>query len=690
MVRELARSSKGDVLLARRRRDGLLVVLKERRVAELGRGRSVLNEVELLSKLEHRALVTLQGYFHDRGALFMELEFAQYGDLRAEVESRAADARHFSAVQLAHVMRELVEGLAFLHRHRVVHRDVKSSNVFVFDAPVCGAARASGSGRASTSASASASASAIASARLDASPGEGARLAVGQSAHAFRPVRGLISSLPEVNVLVKIGDLGVSRECSSETIMLDSFYGTPLYASPEICRNEQYGAATDLWSAGVLFYELAALRHPFSGRSLVALAGDICAGRYEPLPDHVPIELRQIVHGMLKVRPRDRLGTDRVLEMIDAAAAALGASSGASSSGAACASGALDKPRGEGECHELPTPLDRGPPGERPVKTAASAQARATVTAAATAATAAAVTTAAADVAAQAAAAQAAADAAAKLPRLRAELRRKRIVLANVRKWGEHSLQEEELTRGMEALESKVSALEALIDALTPGVPSTYHPSPLVEMVAQVRCGAQPASGENRRPQSAFLAERHALDVGPRPAPGSAPSPGADATVPERASKRAPDRAPERSPDRAPDRTPDCALAPAPACGPPYSPRHSADARKAASVGAAQRPARSVDRGPRRHLQNQLKLHELVSVRDERGEEPISAAAQAVATEVDCRAARNKAKSEPTDPQEEVDYVTRMRVRSQRLASRLAARVDLQAGRRQGRTETST
>jgi NIMA (never in mitosis gene a)-related kinase len=46
---------------------------------------------------------------------------------------------------------------------------------------------------------------------------------------------------------------------------VQTFYGTPLYASPELCDNQPYNEKTDIWSLGVVLYELAALNPPFNG-----------------------------------------------------------------------------------------------------------------------------------------------------------------------------------------------------------------------------------------------------------------------------------------------------------------------------------------------------------------------------------------------------------------------------------------
>ena len=54
--------------------------------------------------------------------------------------------------------------------------------------------------------------------------------------------------------------------------MLNTFYGTPLYLSPELIENRPYNEKTDIWSLGVLLYELCMLTQPFKATTLIGLA----------------------------------------------------------------------------------------------------------------------------------------------------------------------------------------------------------------------------------------------------------------------------------------------------------------------------------------------------------------------------------------------------------------------------------
>ena len=85
------------------------------------------------------------------------------------------------------------------------------------------------------------------------------------------------------NGLVKIGDFGIARVLESTTELAATVVGTPYYLSPEIVQSNTYDFKTDIWSIGVVLYEMCALRPPFTGHNIHQLAIQICSGRYEPL-----------------------------------------------------------------------------------------------------------------------------------------------------------------------------------------------------------------------------------------------------------------------------------------------------------------------------------------------------------------------------------------------------------------------
>lgn len=57
--------------------------------------------------------------------------------------------------------------------------------------------------------------------------------------------------------------------------MTRTVVGTPLYMSPQILAKEPYNSKCDIWSVGVLFYELLYGRHPWKGKGLKELLQNI-------------------------------------------------------------------------------------------------------------------------------------------------------------------------------------------------------------------------------------------------------------------------------------------------------------------------------------------------------------------------------------------------------------------------------
>lgn len=60
--------------------------------------------------------------------------------------------------------------------------------------------------------------------------------------------------------------------------------GTPYYASPEVWNEKPYDSKSDIWSLGVVMYEMITLNVPFQAEDMEGLAATIVKGKYEPIP----------------------------------------------------------------------------------------------------------------------------------------------------------------------------------------------------------------------------------------------------------------------------------------------------------------------------------------------------------------------------------------------------------------------
>ena len=115
------------------------------------------------------------------------------------------------------------------------------------------------------------------------------------------------------NGMIKLGDFGIAKclECTYEKAI--TVVGTPYYLSPEIVNNKPYSFQSDIWSLGVLLYEITALKMPFDGSSLPMLSLKIIKGNYNPLPLTFSKDLRTLVAMLLIVDYHKRPSINEIL-----------------------------------------------------------------------------------------------------------------------------------------------------------------------------------------------------------------------------------------------------------------------------------------------------------------------------------------------------------------------------------------
>ncbi len=88
------------------------------------------------------------------------------------------------------------------------------------------------------------------------------------------------------NFRVKLCDFGWSASFVKER---QTFCGTYEYMAPEIFENSKYGKAIDIWSLGILLYELLHGHSPFKGKSLFDVYKNIIKNRIKFKEDIHPL-----------------------------------------------------------------------------------------------------------------------------------------------------------------------------------------------------------------------------------------------------------------------------------------------------------------------------------------------------------------------------------------------------------------
>ena len=207
-----------------------------------------LREARTMAKLRHQhaAMIFDAGNLPD-GRHFIVMEFVE-GDTLSQVLAREG---RFTPSRAVGIATQVCEVLEEAHRLGIVHRDLKPSNILLGPRGVC---------------------------VLD-----------------FGVAKVLASSAESTATCASTG--------SGQLI------GTPRYMSPEQCLGQRVGARSDLYSLGVLLYEMLAGRPPFVDPLQSALLIKQATAPAPPLPKlrpDIPRPLALAVHTLLAKRPDDR------------------------------------------------------------------------------------------------------------------------------------------------------------------------------------------------------------------------------------------------------------------------------------------------------------------------------------------------------------------------------------------------
>jgi serine/threonine protein kinase/predicted Zn-dependent protease len=108
---------------------------------------------------------------------------------------------------------------------------------------------------------------------------------------------------------VKVVDFGIARVLETSKTQTGMLLGTFAYMSPEQYHGEHADARSDIWSFGVLLYELLAYQRPFRGSTPASLMHSIC--QQDPIPlqqasPECPAALEKVIQKVLRKSPDER------------------------------------------------------------------------------------------------------------------------------------------------------------------------------------------------------------------------------------------------------------------------------------------------------------------------------------------------------------------------------------------------
>ncbi len=220
--------------------------------------RRFLREAERASALSYDNIAGVFDVFEEGGEIFIVMEYVEGETLRHRLQ------QPFTVEEFLPVAQQCVAALQAAHAKGIAHRDLKPENIML-----------TSGGRAKV---------------LD---------------------FGVAKLLPQARDQAATESLG--------SMGGEGFSGTVAYAAPEALLEQEMDERADIFSLGVVFYEMLAGQHPFRVLGYTATTNRILHHPEEPLSKvnpAVPAELERIIHRMLAKEPADRYPS--ATELLDA------------------------------------------------------------------------------------------------------------------------------------------------------------------------------------------------------------------------------------------------------------------------------------------------------------------------------------------------------------------------------------
>lgn len=130
-IRVLGKGSFGEATLYRRTEDNSLVVWKEIDLNCLSdkKRRDVMNEISILSILQHNNIIAYFNHFMDKNTLLIELEYCNGGNLYEKINQQKGVL--FKQEVVVWYLYQIAAAVAHIHKAGVLHRDIKTLNIFL-------------------------------------------------------------------------------------------------------------------------------------------------------------------------------------------------------------------------------------------------------------------------------------------------------------------------------------------------------------------------------------------------------------------------------------------------------------------------------------------------------------------------------------------------------------------------------
>eukprot|EP00730_Choanoeca_flexa_P002840 TRINITY_DN11199_c0_g3_i3.p1 TRINITY_DN11199_c0_g3~~TRINITY_DN11199_c0_g3_i3.p1 ORF type:complete len:736 (+),score=150.32 TRINITY_DN11199_c0_g3_i3:206-2413(+) len=215
-----------------------------------------LHEATVLKRLKHPHIIRYIDSGMSSTRLWIIMDYATGGDLDEYITKRRETKTYMRPEQALGMFAQTCSAIKYIHERKILHRDLKSKNVFLDKA---------------------------------------------------------VS--PDHIPTVKLGDFGIAKVLDCTKAYAKTQIGTPYYLAPEICNDRPYSYRADSWALGVILFECLALHVPFNATSLKALVHKITRSTTPAIPAQYQCiaGLGELVNALLEKEPGRRPVVQEVL-----------------------------------------------------------------------------------------------------------------------------------------------------------------------------------------------------------------------------------------------------------------------------------------------------------------------------------------------------------------------------------------
>lgn len=242
---QIREGSFGNIFKAIRRYDQQEVLIKEIKVPNLiNIYGTLVNDIYLLKQLNHENIIQYYECFKFKGNFFIVMKFVEGSSLKEIIDKAKLQNHRFDINFIMKTFAQILAALKHCKENSIIHRNIRPENIMLTSTG-----------------------------------------------------------------LVKLINFGIPSIISNvvKTRLPDNISTIYSYMSPEIINGGDYSFENDIWSFGVILYELFVFEHPFQGNALYNLLDNIVNSDFNPFPDRTLPEITNLVKMMLKKEPSSRI-----------------------------------------------------------------------------------------------------------------------------------------------------------------------------------------------------------------------------------------------------------------------------------------------------------------------------------------------------------------------------------------------